>query len=55
MRHAPWLLLLFPLLSGCVSIPPLIQVEHNHEQQSDTSRRLDAIEQRLERIDQKLK
>jgi len=38
-------------ISGCVSVPPLIQVEHK---ESDPDRRLDEIEKRLERIEQKL-
>ena len=38
-------------ISGCVSIPPLIQVEHK---ESNPDRRLDEIEKRLDRIEQKL-
>ena len=39
-------------LSGCVAIPPLIQVQH--KEGDATSRKLDAIEKRLERLEQKL-
>ena len=40
------------LLNGCISIPPLIQVEH--KENADPNRRLDDIEKRLERIEKKL-
>jgi len=49
------------LLSGCVSIPPLIQVEHkdapppqNVQASQDLQRRLDAIDKRLDRLEEKL-
>lgn len=40
------------VLNGCISIPPLIQVEH--KEGADPNRRLDDIEKRLERIEKKL-
>jgi starvation-inducible outer membrane lipoprotein len=40
-------------LQGCVAIPPLVQVEHK-ESSTDLKRRLDSIEQRLNRIEEKL-
>jgi hypothetical protein len=42
--------LLFP---GCVSLPPVVHVEHKGDQQA-VVRRLDAIEQRLDRIEPRL-
>jgi hypothetical protein len=41
------------LFSGCVAIPPLINVEHKNAD-SDVSRKLDSIEQRLESLERKL-
>ena len=43
------------LLQGCIAIPPLIQVQHRDNGSSNLDNsRLDAIEKRLERIEQKL-
>ncbi len=39
-------------LSGCVAIPPLIQVQQ--KESDSTSRKLDSIEKRLDRLEQKL-
>ncbi len=39
-------------LSGCVAIPPLIQVQHKDA--DGTAQKLDSIEKRLERLEQKL-
>lgn len=38
-------------LQGCVAIPPLIQVQHHKDDNSDLARRLDSIERRLERLE----
>ena len=51
------LLLLFAavtttLFQGCIAIPPLIQVQHKDNGQ-ELSSRLDSIERRLERLEQK--
>jgi hypothetical protein len=44
--------------TGCVSIPPLVQVEHKDappaQVSQDIVRRLDAIDQRLQRVEEKL-
>ena len=42
------------VLQGCVAIPPLIQVQHRDSGNNLSSGRLDAIERRLERIEQKM-
>ena len=43
------------VLQGCIAIPPLIQVQHRDNGSSNLNdSRLDAIEKRLERIEQKL-
>ena len=40
------------LLQGCVSIPPLIQIEHKESvSNQDLGRRLDAIDHRLDQIE----
>ncbi len=40
------------LLQGCVSFPPLIQVEHKDTASNqDIARRLDAIDHRLDQIE----
>ena len=39
-------------LSGCVAIPPLIQVQHKDG--DTTARKLDSIEKRLDQMEQKL-
>lgn len=46
-------------LTGCVSIPPLIQVEHKQDApppavSQDVVRRLEAIEMRMQRLEEKL-
>ena len=48
-------LLALPLLfQGCVAFPPLIQVEHKHGDESqELIKRLDAIDRRLDQIEQK--
>jgi starvation-inducible outer membrane lipoprotein len=57
---ASWLLLAAPLLTGCVSIPPLIQVQHTEKQpppqiqSGDISSRLDAIDRRLDSMEKNL-
>lgn len=44
------------LLQGCIAFPPLIQVEHkDNPANQDLMRRLDAIEHRLDAIEQKQK
>jgi starvation-inducible outer membrane lipoprotein len=49
------LALSLPLLSGCIAFPPLIQVEHkeNPNSNQEVLRRLDAIDQRLNQLEQK--
>jgi hypothetical protein len=42
------------VLQGCVAIPPLIQVQHRDSGNNLSDSRLDAIEKRLERIEQKI-
>ena len=44
------------LLQGCINIPPLIQVEHKDSCNSNDAvlRRLDAIDQRLSQLEQKV-
>jgi hypothetical protein len=45
---------LLPLLmGGCVAIPPLIHVEHKNSN-SETTKKLDAIDQRLNSLENKL-
>jgi starvation-inducible outer membrane lipoprotein len=41
------------VLTGCVAIPPLINVQHKGED-SLTVKKLDAIEKRLDRLEEKL-
>jgi starvation-inducible outer membrane lipoprotein len=41
------------ILTGCVAIPPLINVQHKGED-SQAVRKLDAIEKRLDRLEEKL-
>ena len=41
------------LFNGCVAIPPLINVQHR-EANPDTGKRLDDIDKRLQRIEDKL-
>jgi hypothetical protein len=42
------------VLTGCVAFPPLIQVEHKHEDQNqELMRRLDAIDHRLDQLEKK--
>lgn len=44
------------LLQGCIAFPPLIQVEHKDAPPNqDIVRRLEAIEHRLDAIEQKQK
>jgi hypothetical protein len=44
------------LVQGCIAFPPLIQVEHKDSPPNqDIVRRLDAIEHRLDAIEQKQK
>jgi len=46
-------LLLAPsVLTGCVAIPPLINVQH--KESPDLGKKLDAIEKRLQTLEQKL-
>ncbi len=40
-------------LSGCISIPPLVQVEHK-EVNDDIARRLDSIDHRLNQLEKKV-
>ena len=49
-----WLMLTLGavILQGCVSIPPLIQVQHR-ESNADIARRLDSIDRRLNRLEEK--
>ncbi|MBM3837529.1 MAG: hypothetical protein FJ398_06135 [Verrucomicrobia bacterium] len=57
MKKAAFYLLLgfisIVAFSGCVAVPPLINVQHR-EHSSDTQKRLDDIDRRLQRIEQKL-
>jgi starvation-inducible outer membrane lipoprotein len=47
-----FLILLLTLLPGCISIPPLIQVQHKQEtSDQEMLRRLEAIDRRLERLE----
>jgi hypothetical protein len=39
-------------LQGCIEIPPLIQVQHK-DNNEDIQRRLDSIDRRLERLEQR--
>ena len=41
------------LFNGCVAIPPLINVQHR-DSSPDSNRRLEDIDKRLQRIEQKL-
>jgi len=41
------------VFSGCVAVPPLINVQHR-EHSPDTQKRLDDIDRRLHRIEDKL-
>jgi hypothetical protein len=41
-------------LTGCVAIPPLVNVQHDHHGDSKIDSRLKAMEERLERIEQKV-
>ena len=52
-RKCLWLLWLITLCPGCVSIPPLIQVEHK-ENNADIARRLDAIDRRLDHLEKQM-
>jgi hypothetical protein len=43
------------LLQGCIAFPPLVQVEHKDSpSNAEVIRRLDAIDHRLDQLDQKL-
>jgi starvation-inducible outer membrane lipoprotein len=53
LRKYLWLLLLAILSPGCVSIPPLIQVQHKDGNNSDLVRRLDSIDRRLDQLEKK--
>jgi hypothetical protein len=46
-------MVLMALASGCVAIPPLINVQHA-EKNGETNARLKAIEDRMERLERKL-
>lgn len=52
-RHITWFALAAAaiLLQGCVAVPPLIQVQHK-DNNSEVLRRLDAIDKRLDRLEQ---
>lgn len=39
------------LAQGCVAVPPLIQVQHKDDN-SEVLRRLDALDRRLDRLEQ---
>ena len=46
-------------LSGCISIPPLVNVTHKHEARNESSedqllRKLEAMERRLEAMERKI-
>ncbi len=51
--------LLLLVAAGCVSLPPLVKVEHKETQNAAnndaTAKRLDAIDQRLGQLEQKSK
>lgn len=54
-RHiTKWFLIAFgaAILQGCVAIPPLIQVQHK-DNNDEIARRLDSIDRRLDRLEQK--
>lgn len=54
-RKYLWPLLLAALCPGCISIPPLVQVEHKDSPNtSDISRRLDNIDRRLDQMEKKM-
>jgi starvation-inducible outer membrane lipoprotein len=40
------------VLQGCISIPPLINVQHKESNRDEITRRLDSIDRRLERLEQ---
>ncbi len=42
------------VLPGCISIPPLVQVEHKETINGNLSRRLDSIDHRLDKLEQKV-
>ncbi len=42
------------LLQGCISIPPLIQVQHKENNNAEVMRRLDQIDKRLDRLESKV-
>lgn len=52
--HGLMLAVFAMLLQGCISIPPLIQVQHKEDNHGDLNRRLAEIERRLEKIDNRL-
>ena len=59
MKPKPLSLLLLAaglfLLPGCISIPPLVQVEHKESiNNADLSRRLDSIDHRLDKLEKKV-
>ena len=39
-------------LQGCISIPPLISVQHRESNKDEITRRLESIDRRLERLEQ---
>lgn len=41
------------LLQGCIAFPPLIQVEHKDGTNQEVLHRLDAIDHRLDQLEQK--
>lgn len=54
MHAAKWpaIALSSVLFQGCVAIPPLIQVQHKDDNE-EIKRRLDAIDRRLERLEER--
>ncbi len=46
--------LLLIALTGCVSLPPLVNVEHKEDSNNEAlAKRLDSIDQRLSQLEQK--
>ncbi len=42
------------VLSGCISIPPLIKVDSHKESNAEVLRRLDCIDRRIDQLEKKV-